>query len=430
MTKISNVLTLLLTLLIVVSCGSEKSNGDQVEGETAEIIENRVFGILSDDYTLEHSKIKSGETMGKILNGYGISAYQIDRLDKASKETFPLNKIRGGNRYTAFLKQDSLGSKLDYLVYERNNVDYVVFSLATDSIHSYLGSKPTTAKRTKKSATIESSMWGAMMEASMPDILAHDIEDIYQWSVDFFAIKKGDNFTVVYDELFVEDTISVGVGRIWGAKFVHHDQTYYAIPFAQDGNLQYWEADGASLRKQMLKAPLKYSRISSGFTYSRLHPIHKVYRPHTGVDYAAPAGTPVHSVADGVVSFKGWGGGGGNTLKIKHPNNMTTGYLHLKGYAKGISNGSKVKQGQVIGYVGSTGDSTGPHLDYRIWKGSTPINPLKIPQEPQEPIKKENQAAFELIKAKIIGEIEGTIKPTEILTERDSMIIYITEKKE
>ena len=157
-------------------------------------------------------------------------------------------------------------------------------------------------------------------------------------------------------------SISAGIGRIWGAKFCQGGKEYYAIPFRQGGKIQYWEYDGGSLRKQMLKAPLKYTRISSKFTYARKHPIYKVYRPHTGVDYAAPKGTPVHAVADGVVTFKGWGGGGGNTLKIKHAGNLMTGYLHLSGYAKGISKGSRVSQGQLIGYVGSTGASTGPRL--------------------------------------------------------------------
>ncbi|MFI3323189.1 MAG: peptidoglycan DD-metalloendopeptidase family protein [Rikenellaceae bacterium] len=419
MTTSIKITFLAVALLLFGSCmtrNSSSATSEQVE----EPIENRVFGILADDYLIDHTTVKQGETMGKILNAYGISAYKIDRLDKASAEVFPLKKIRGGNRYTTFVKSDSMGSTLDYLVYERNKTDYVVFSFATDSIHAYLGEKPTTTKRTKRSAVIESSLWTAMNKEGMPDVLAHEIEDIYQWTVDFFAIQEGDNFTVIYDEKFVEDTISVGIGRIWGAKFEHGSNSYYAIPFIQNGTLQYWEADGASLRKQMLKAPLKYTRISSGFTYSRYHPIHKVYRPHTGVDYAAPAGTPVYSVADGVVTFKGWGGGGGNTLKIKHPNNMTTGYLHLKGYAKGIVNGSKVKQGQLIGYVGSTGDSTGPHLDYRIWKGNTPINPLKIPQEPQEPISEENKAAFEQVKAKVIGELEGKIAPEDFLMQLDS----------
>ena len=186
------------------------------------------------------------------------------------------------------------------------------------------------------------------MEQDLPYALAAELEDIYQWTVDFFGIQKGDSFTVIYDERFIDDSVSVGIGRVWGAKFSQGGKEYYAIPFRQNGKIQYWEADGASLRKQMLKAPLKYSRISSKFTYARKHPIYKVYRPHTGVDYAAPKGTPVHAVADGTVIFKGWGGGGGNTLKIKHPGGLQTGYLHLSGYAKGITKGSRVSQGQLI----------------------------------------------------------------------------------
>ncbi len=170
------------------------------------------------------------------------------------------------------------------------------------------------------------------------------MEDIYQWTIDFFGLQKGDSFTVVYDEKLIDSTL-VGIGRIWGAKFTHADKEIYAIPFKQNDKIQYWEYGGASLRKQLLKAPLKFTRISSRFSNARLHPIYRVYRPHHGVDYAAPKGTPVHAVADGVVIFKGWGGGGGNTLKIKHAGNLVTGYLHLSGYAKGIANGSRVSQG-------------------------------------------------------------------------------------
>ncbi len=383
------------------------------------IIENRLFGILSDGYTIENSEIKQGQTMGRILGDYGVSPLAIHNLEIAAKEVFPLNKIRGGNRYTAMLRKDSLGSKLDYFIYEKNLTDYVVFSLAKETLEVYEGVKPITVKRTTKSATISSSMWGAIMEAQLPYALASEIEDIYQWTVDFFAIQEGDTFTVTFDEKFIEDTVAVGIGRVWGAKFIQGEQTYYAIPFAQNDNIEYWEDNGASLRKQMLKAPLKYSRISSGFTHARLHPIYKVYRPHTGVDYAAPSGTPVHSVADGTVIFKGWGGGGGNTLKVKHPGNITTGYMHLRAYAKGIVQGSKVKQGDVIGYVGSTGASTGPHLDYRVWQGSTPINPLKIPQKPVEPISEDNKAAFDAIKDRIIAELEGSLPAEQRVTEED-----------
>ena len=173
----------------------------------------------------------------------------------------------------------------------------------------------------------------------------------------------------------------------------------------------------------MLKTPLKYTRISSKFSYARFHPVHKVYRPHTGVDFAAPKGTPVHAVADGVVTFKGWGGGGGNTLKIKHANNMMTGYLHLSGFAKGIAQGSRVSQGQLIGYVGSTGTSTGPHLDYRVWKGGKPINPLAIPSEPSEPIAQENRAAFDYVRTRIMAELNGEVKEEERIVQLDSLVL-------
>ncbi len=408
--------------LLATSCAGGGNNQESSQATAAaakEVEVNKLFGIPSDGYTLSHSLINSGETMGKILNNYGVSAADIYQLECNSKEVFPLNKIRGGNKYTTFTKGDSLSTKLDYLVYEQNPIDYVVFSFANDSIYTYKGQNPTTVRRTCRSATIESSMWGAIMDAELPYALAAEVEDIYQWTVDFFAIQKGDNFTVIFDEKFVQDTIPVGIGRVWGAKFAQGEQTYYAIPFAQNDNVEYWEDNGASLRKQMLKAPLKYSRISSGFTYARLHPIYKTYRPHTGVDYAAPSGTEVHSVADGTVIFKGWAGGGGNTLKIKHPGNITTGYMHLRGYAKGIVQGSKVKQGQLIGYVGSTGASTGPHLDYRVWQGTKPINPLKIPQKPSEPIAEKNKAAFEDIKTRIIAELEGTLELGKEVTESD-----------
>lgn len=277
-----------------------------------------------------------------------------------------------------------------------------------------------TIKRRKCSSQIESSLWGAIMRDSLPYSLAAELEDIYQWTVDFFGIQEGDSFTVIYDEKLV-DTTFVGIGRIWGAKFNHGGKEVYAIPFKQNGKIQYWEYDGASLRKQLLKAPLKFTRISSRFSRARLHPIYRVYRPHLGVDYAAPKGTPVHAVADGVIIFKGWSGGGGNTLKIKHAGNLVTGYLHLSGYAKGISNGTRVSQGQLIGYVGSTGASTGPHLDYRIWKNGTAIDPLKVPQEPAEPIKKENMAAFEQIRDRIVAELNGTATPEMIVTQLDSL---------
>ena len=421
-----------LLLLAVTACADAPENGaegtNEESSEEAAVEKHLLFGIDADRYTLSKGEIQDGETMGAILGAMGVSAAEVDRLDRAANDVFPLRNIRAGHKYTAFFAPDTLGAKqLCHFAYERNLTDYVVFGFEGDSVSLRLGEKPSTTRRMKKSATISSSLWGAIMEQNLPYALAAELEDIYQWTVDFFGIQQGDDFTVIYDERFIDDTVSVGIARVWGAQFNHGGKEYYAIPYNQDGKLKYWEADGASLRKMMLKAPLKYTRISSTFTYHRRHPITKKVRPHTGVDYAAPMGTPVHSVADGTVIFKGWGGGGGNTLKIKHPNGFKTGYLHLSRYAKGIKQGSHVVQGQLIGYVGSSGMSTGPHLDYRIWKNGKPINPLKVPQDAAEPIRKDHRERFEFVRDRIIAELHGEVAEDQKIKQLDSVVVVRNE---
>ena len=408
---------LIAAALCAVSCAGSTNNSEEVEKP-----KNIVYGIDADGYQLDSYKVERGDTWSKILDNHGITTSRIARLDVLTKEICPLRTIRSGHKYTTFTKRDSLGSKLDYLVYEKNQIDYVVFQFTGDTVAVHEGAKPVTILRRKSSATINSSLWEATVEADLPPSLAAEMEDIYQWTIDFFGIRVGDSFTVIYDEKFV-DTLSVGVGRIWGAKFTHLGKDIYAIPFPQNGKVQYWELDGGSLRKQLLKAPLKFTRISSGYTKSRFHPVLKKYRPHTGIDYAAPSGTPVRSVADGVVTFRAYKGAGGNTVKIKHPGNLTSGYLHLKGYAKGLKVGSRVSQGQVIGYVGSTGRSTGPHLDFRLWKGSQPINPLKVPQKPSEPIAKENREKFEWVRDRIVAELEGEVADSMRILQLDSIVV-------
>ena len=380
--------------------------------------ENILFGINADNYSVERHSVERGESWSKILDAYGITTQKIIRLDQLTKDICPLRQIRAGNHYTTFVQRDSTQVKLDYLVYEKSIVDYVVFAFVGDSVAVREGQREVEIRRKKSTAVIESSLWGAIMEAKLPYSLAAEMEDIYQWTVDFFGIQAGDRFTVIYDEKFI-DTLSVGVGRIWGAKFTHRGRDIYAIPFEQGGKLQYWEADGGSLRKQLLKAPLKFTRISSKFSHARFHPVLKKYRPHHGIDYAAPVGTPVRAVADGTVTKKSYDRAAGNMLKIKHPGNLSSGYLHLRGFAKGIKVGARVSQGQVIGYVGSTGRSTGPHLDFRLWKGATPINPLKVPQKPTEPISKENQERFDKVRIRVMAELNGDVPDSMKITNLD-----------
>ena len=425
-------LTLLLLATLGIACGGGSTENGQISDNntSAATTEEEVvrepellYGIDVEGYTIKNDTIRSGESLGVILGRRGISAVKVDKLDKMKVEGFSPRSIRADNAYTTFTRTvtDSTGSRevLDYMVYHKNAIDYVTFAFVGDSVNMTLGTRPVDIVRQRNESVITSSLWGSIMEQDLPYALAAEFEDIYQWTVDFFGIQEGDSFTVIFDHKMV-DGKSVGIGRIWGAKFKHGDKEYYAIPYAQEeGKLRYWEYNGESLRKQLLKAPLKYTRISSKFSNSRLHPVHKVYRPHHGVDYAAPMGTEVHSVADGKVIFCGWGGGGGNTIKIQHAGNLKTGYLHLSKFAKGIKVGTVVSQGQLIGYVGSTGTSTGPHLDYRIWKNDTPIDPLKIPQEPAEPIDDKHRAAFEAVRDRVVAELDGTTEDFEPITDDD-----------
>ena len=237
-----------------------------------------------------------------------------------------------------------------------------------------------------------------MLASEADPMLAIELSEIFAWSIDFFGIQQGDQYKVVYEESYV-DSISIGINRIIGAWIFHNQTDFWGIPFVQDGTRSFFDEKGNSLRKAFLKAPLRFSRISSGFSHSRMHPVLKIRRPHHGVDYAAPTGTPVHTVGDGVVSRKGYQkSGGGNYVTIKHNSVYSTTYMHLSRYGKGIKQGVYVKQGDVIGYVGSTGLATGPHLDFRFYKNGSAVNPLKVEAPPVEPIHEENLTDYGMIR--------------------------------
>ena len=235
-------LLLISFLFLSTACQREKQVIQSPEPEVKKTI---LYGIEADDYQLKKDTIKLGQTLGKVLDQYGISAQRVDQLDKAAKEIFPLKQIRADRPYILFLRKDSLNlGKLDYFVYEKDVVEYVVFDFTQDSIAITKGEKPVTIKRQKRSSTIESSLWGAIMRDSLPYSLAAEMEETYQRTVDFFGIQKGDNFTVIYDEKLIDST-HVGIGRIWGAKFNHAGKEVYAIPFKQGDKIQYWEYDGS-----------------------------------------------------------------------------------------------------------------------------------------------------------------------------------------
>ena len=350
------------------------------------------YGIPVDSFRIESGTVKSGETLGALLQKSGAPANCLRELSRIPRDTFDVRSIRPGKEYLAFYTADST---LEYFVYQQSRVQSVVFHLR-DSLHVEKQQKEIRNVRRTADATIETSLWNAFAGHGINPALALELSEIYQWTVDFFGLQRGDRFRAVYDEQYV-DTAGIGIGRIYAASYTHGGETLYAYYFDEADTRGYFDASGKSLRKAFLKAPLNYKRISSTFTYARKHPIYKTVRPHTGVDYAAPMGTPVVALGDGTVIEKGYKGGGGNTVKIRHNSTYTTAYLHLSKYGKGIATGKRVQQGQVIGYVGSTGASTGPHLDFRVWKNGTPVNPLTLESPSVDPVPEDLKPKFDSI---------------------------------
>jgi murein DD-endopeptidase MepM/ murein hydrolase activator NlpD len=362
-----------------------------------------LFGLPVDSFTIEDADIMRNQNLSDILVKKNISYQKIDELARKSKPIFDVRKLKHKNHYHFFLKKDSAQTPA-YFVYEIDNTDYVVYDL-NDSIQIYKGQKPIHTKLRSASGTIKSSLWNAMTDNNINPVLAIELSDIYQWSIDFYGIQKNDKFKVIYEEKYVDST-SIGIGEIHACQFHHMGEDFYAFHFEQDSSLSYFDKEGNSLKKAFLKAPLKFSRISSRFSNSRFHPVLKIRRPHHGIDYAAPTGTPVQSIGDGVVTRKGYQKrGGGNFVYIKHNSVYTTCYMHLHGFAKGIAPGVRIKQGQVIGYVGATGLATGPHLDFRVFRNGSAMDPLKVKAPPVEPIHDENLAAYNQVKDSLTAQL-------------------------
>jgi murein DD-endopeptidase MepM/ murein hydrolase activator NlpD len=354
--------------------------------------ENLFFGIPADSFNLLPGHIKRNGILSQILLEHGVTMPEIDAALKNSSAVFDVRKLRAGNNYFLLCDNDSVG-KARYLIYEHDPAISYIFSFR-DSLNITPFRQKILESVRYSSGTIETSLWDAMMADSLHPMLAVKLSEIYAWTIDFFGLQKGDSFRVIYEELFINDK-SQGIGRIFGARFTWAGKTTLAIPFIQNGTESYYDSEGKSLRKAFLKAPLQFSRISSRFSSSRLHPILRIRRPHYGVDYAAPVGTPVHAIGDGRVTSATTESGSGRIVRIVHNSVYSTAYMHLSRFGPGIAAGAFVKQGDIIGYVGSSGLSTGPHLDFRFYKNGSPVDPLTIEAPPVEPVLEENRARFE-----------------------------------
>ena len=392
-----------VSLLAGCTCSNRSGQTQTAGSEETEVEVNRL-GFDPDTLAAYEGKIRRNEFFSNLLMRLGMRTQDSYLLSEACDSVFDVRKFRSGNRFEAYYsgpQDSSLNSVpddavLEYLVYERDAMSDLVVR-CRPPFSAWVSEKPVEVTRKYAEVTIRRSLWEDMLDAGVSPLLILNLSDIYAWTVDFFALQKEDSFKVLYDEKTCDGKV-IAVDTVRYAVFSHGGEEFPAIMFNQgdSGNI-YWNDKGESMRKAFLKAPLQYSRISSGFSYARRHPITRRVQPHTGVDYAAPAGTPVMSIGDGKVTSAKNEGAGGNTIRIRHNSVYSTAYLHLSRFAPGIRAGAMVHQGDVIGYVGSTGRSTGPHLDFRVWKNGSPINPLKMESPPAEPLDEENMPAFKAL---------------------------------
>lgn len=390
------IVSLLLLLLSLCACGSGTTT--ELKEETNDTIVTMLptkYGLPIDEYRVQYDTIKVGETLAEVLMKFGMTANQVYELTQCPDSVFDVRKMRPGQACAFLCDKDSVATPR-YFVYEESRKAYVVFDL-THNYRATRAEKLTEWREAEVAGQVESSLWVAMQEADTSPLLAVELSHIFGWSIDFFGIQKGDEFRLIYAQEFVEDE-PLNNYKVLAASFKASDSLVYAIPFIQDDEELFYNVNGHSLEGAFLKAPLDFYRISSRFSNSRYHPVLKRYRAHHGVDYAAPTGTPVYAIGSGKVIDKGFqAGGGGNYVKIRHNGTYTTTYMHLSRFAKGLKVGDQVAQKEVIGYVGSTGLSTGPHLDFRVYENGKPVNPLTIKSQPKKPISKENHVAFTVV---------------------------------
>ena len=399
---------ILLTLAsILVSCSNPGNNKSEIvtAGENTTVVQKTTppvfqYGIPVDSFDMVAGHIKPNVFLSDILIKHGVSMQAIDQVTRNSRAVFDVRNIRSGNNYILFCDKDSM-ARARYLVYEHDLSIFYVFSF-NDSLNITPFRKKIKSEIKYSSGTIETSLWDAMMAGGLHPVLTGELSVIFAWTVDFFGLQEGDNFKVIYEELFIDDE-SLGIGKIYGAQFNRSGYSIAAIPFIQDGKETFFDADGKSLRKAFLKAPLKFSRISSRFSSNRMHPILRILRAHFGVDYAASLGTPVHAIGDGRIISATNEGASGKMVKIQHNSVYSTAYLHLSRFGDGVSAGKMVKQDDIIGYVGSSGLSTGPHLDFRFYRNGSPIDPLKVDAPAVEPVSEENRIRFEKNKTVILN---------------------------
>jgi murein DD-endopeptidase MepM/ murein hydrolase activator NlpD len=373
----------------------------------------RLFGIATDSLLVINHRVKSGQSLSQILQDYNISTAQMNELRQKSKQIFNLQQIQANKPYTLLCDNDSLQTAR-YFIYQPSVTEYVVFNLQ-DSLHIYKEEKEIQIVERVIAGTIQSSLYEAMAEAGCSPRLINLFADIYSWKVNFAAIQPGDKFKLVFEQHLMDGEV-VGYGEVKAALFEHKGKPIYAIHYGEGKQAGYYDQDGKSMKKAFLKEPLEYSRISSRFSTKRFHPVQKRYKAHLGTDFAAPQGTPIRSVGEGMILEAGFAKGNGNYVKIRHDKTYTTQYLHMSRFAKGIKKGARVSMGQTIGYVGSSGLASGPHLCYRFWKNGKQVDALREKLPEANSIDKQDAKQFEHLSQGLITQL-NQVEPTVLVAK-------------
>ena len=376
----------LLICILLISCGQEKPETNKPKIVKEKIVKQ--FGYTLNDYTVKRDTVKKGDSFGSILENNNLFYPQIYNIVQKAKKVFDVRRINLGKPYTILFSKDSVKTP-KVLIYQPNLIDYVVVSL-TDSLFAEKKSKAVKLKEFEAEGVITSSLSETMEEKKLSPLLSNELSEIYAWTIDFFRLEKGDNFKIIYSAKFVDDSIAVGLIRIHSAYFEHRGKPFYAIEFETDpkrGLFEYFDENGKNLRRAFLRAPVQFSRISSRYNLKRKIAYYGRVRPHLGTDFAAPRGTPIRATASGTVTKASYTRSNGNYIKIKHNGTYSTQYLHMD--KRGVKVGQFVKQGDYIGTVGMTGNTSGPHVCYRFWKNGKQVDPLKQKLPEAKPISKE-----------------------------------------
>lgn len=367
-----------------------------------------LYGMTVNHLHITEDYVRRGQRFIDLFAGHHVSAEALKQLHLLPRNSFDFRKMVTGKKYTLISEQDSLHS-LRALIYEVNPIDYYVFRFE-DSVRIEAGHRAVDISDREVAGVIGSTLSETMTTIGLSPELTNRFVDIFAWQVDFQRLQRGDRFKMLYEEMSVEGKV-IGIGAIKGIFFEHVFTSYYAIPFDQGSGVEYFDQDGNSLRKALLKYPIEFTRISSRFNPRRFHPIARVIRAHRGTDLAAPAGTPIRSVGDGVVLEAQYNGNNGNYVKIRHNSAYMTQYLHMSRIASGLRPGDRVAQGETIGYVGSTGLATGPHLCYRFWKNGVQVDALRVKLPPSQPVKEDFREAFAQKQREVFDRLAKIVLP-------------------